>query len=46
MDELIRSTGIDAAKVMAEVTLLEIRRFVVRTGPRLARAATVNSSRR
>lgn len=38
VDELIRKTGLDAAKVMSEVTLLEIRRQVVRTGQRLSRA--------
>lgn len=37
IDELIRATGIDAAKLMAETTLLEIKRFIVRDGPRLAR---------
>jgi DNA processing protein len=39
MDELLRTTGLEASKVMAEVTMLEIKRFIVRTGPRLVRAA-------
>lgn len=38
MDELIRTTGIDAGKVMSELTMLEIQRRVVRSGSRLERA--------
>jgi hypothetical protein len=32
VDEVIRTTGLDAGKVMSDVTLLEIRRVLVRSG--------------
>jgi DNA processing protein len=38
MDELIRATGLDAGRVMSELTVLEIRRHVKRAGTRLERA--------
>ncbi len=38
MDELVVASGLDAATVRSELTLLELRKQVVRRGPRLERA--------
>jgi DNA processing protein len=45
VDELIRSTGLEAAKLMSDVTILEIRRCIVRSGTKFSRAVSVGSPR-
>lgn len=38
MDDLIRVTGLDPAMLLPEITMLEIRRVITRTGPKLSRS--------
>lgn len=45
VDELIRATGMDAAKLMSDVTILEIRRCIVRSGTRFSRSVSIGTAR-